>query len=275
MTQQLRNLKYFLFFFVMIFVKTGEEIELLRESNRLVGMTLGEMAKHIRPGISTLELDRIAEEFIRDHGAEPGFLGYGGFPNTLCISVNDVVVHGIPSEKCVLQEGDIVSIDCGTLKNGFYGDSAYTFEVGEVDEEIRKLLRVTKESLYKGIGKAVAGMRTGDIGHAVQSHCEAEGYSVVREMVGHGVGHDLHEEPQVPNYGRQGQGVKLKEGMVIAIEPMINLGKRHIYQEADGWTIRTRDKKPAAHFEHTVAVGKNGADILSTFEYVEQVLHKS
>ena len=256
----------------MIFVKTGEEIELLRESNRLVGMTLGEMAKHIRPGISTLELDRIAEEFIRDHGAEPGFLGYGGFPNTLCISVNDVVVHGIPSEKCVLQEGDIVSIDCGTLKNGFYGDSAYTFEVGEVDEEIRKLLRVTKESLYKGIGKAVAGMRTGDIGHAVQSHCEAEGYSVVREMVGHGVGHDLHEEPQVPNYGRQGQGVKLKEGMVIAIEPMINLGKRHIYQEADGWTIRTRDKKPAAHFEHTVAVGKNGADILSTFEYVEQVL---
>ena len=241
----------------MIFVKTGEEIELLRESNRLVGMTLGEMAKHIRPGISTLELDRIAEEFIRDHGAEPGFLGYGGFPNTLCISVN------------------IVSIECGTLKNGFYGDSAYTFEVGEVDEEIRKLLRVTKESLYKGIGKAVAGMRIGDIGHAVQSHCEAEGYSVVREMVGHGVGHDLHEEPQVPNYGRQGQGVKLKEGMVIAIEPMINLGKRHIYQEADGWTIRTRDKKPAAHFEHTVAVGKNGADILSTFEYVEQVLHKS
>ena len=259
----------------MIFVKTGEEIELLRESNRLVGMTLGEMAKHIRPGISTLELDRIAEEFIRAHGPEPGFLGYGGFPNTLCISVNDVVVHGIPSEKCVLQEGDIVSIDCGTLKNGFYGDSAYTFEVGEVDEEIRKLLRVTKESLYKGIGKAVAGMRIGDIGHAVQSHCEAEGYSVVREMVGHGVGHDLHEEPQVPNYGRQGQGVKLKEGMVIAIEPMINLGKRHIYQEADGWTIRTRDKKPAAHFEHTVAVGKNGADILSTFEYVEQVLHKS
>ena len=275
MTQQLRNLKFFLLFCGMIFVKTGEEIDLLRESNRLVGMTLGEMAKHIRPGISTLELDRIAEEFIRDHGAEPGFLGYGGFPNTLCISVNDVVVHGIPSEKCVLQEGDIVSIDCGTLKNGFYGDSAYTFEVGEVDEEIRKLLRVTKESLYKGIGKAVAGMRIGDIGHAVQSHCEAEGYSVVREMVGHGVGHDLHEEPQVPNYGRQGQGVKLKEGMVIAIEPMINLGKRHIYQEADGWTIRTRDKKPAAHFEHTVAVGKNSADILSTFEYVEQVLHKS
>ena len=258
----------------MIFVKTGEEIELLRESNRLVGMTLGEMAKHIRPGISTLELDRIAEEFIRSHGAEPGFLGYGGFPNTLCISVNDVVVHGIPSEQCILKEGDIVSIDCGTLKNGFYGDSAYTFEVGEVDEEIRKLLRVTKESLYQGIEKAVAGMRIGDIGHAVQSYCEAAGFSVVRELVGHGVGRDLHEDPQVPNYGHRGQGVKLKEGMVIAIEPMICLGKRHIYQEADGWTIRTRDRKAAAHFEHTVAIGPNGADILSTFEDVEKERNK-
>ena len=259
----------------MIFLKTEEEIELLRESNLLVGMTLGEVAKHIRPGISTLELDKVAEEFIRSHGAVPGFLGYGGFPNTLCISVNEEVVHGIPSAGRILQEGDVVSIDCGTLKNGFYGDSAYTIEVGEVAEDVRKLLRVTKESLYKGIEKAVAGLRIGDIGHAVQSHCEANGFSVVREMVGHGVGHELHEDPQVPNYGRQGQGVKLKEGMVIAIEPMINLGKRHIYQEADGWTIRTRDKKPAAHFEHTVAVGKNGADILSTFEYVEQVLHKS
>ena len=258
----------------MIFVKTAEEIELLRESNQLVGKTLGEMAKHIRPGISTLELDRIAEEFIRAHDAEPGFKGYGGFPNALCISVNDVVVHGIPSAQCILKDGDVVSIDCGTLKNGFYGDSAYTFEVGEVDEEIRKLLRITKESLYKGIEKAIAGMRIGDIGHAVQSWCEAEGFSVVREMVGHGVGHDLHEDPQVPNYGRQGQGVKLKEGMVIAIEPMINLGKRHIYQENDGWTIRTRDKKPSAHFEHTVAVGRNGADILSTFEYVEMELNR-
>jgi len=257
----------------MIFVKTAEEIELLRESNRLVGKTLGEMARHIRPGISTLELDRIAEEFIRDHGAEPGFKGYDGFPGALCISVNDVVVHGIPSADCVLKEGDIVSIDCGTLKNGFYGDSAYTFEVGEVAEDIRKLLQVTKESLYKGIEKAVVGMRIGDIGHAVQSWCEAGGYSVVRELVGHGVGHDLHENPQVPNYGRQGQGVKLKEGMVIAIEPMINLGERYIYQEEDGWTIRTRDKKPAAHFEHTVAVGKKGADILSTFEYVEKELN--
>ena len=247
----------------MIFVKTGEEIELLRESNRLVGMTLGEMAKHIRPGISTLELDRIAEEFIRDHGAEPGFLGYGGFPNTLCISVNDVVVHGIPSEKCVLQEGDIVSIDCGTLKNGFYGDSAYTFEVGEVDEEIRKLLRVTKESLYKGIGKAVAGMRIGDIGHAVQSHCEAEGYSVVREMVGHGVGHDLHEEPQVPNYGRQGQGVKLKEGMVIAIEPMINLGRADVAWEDDEWTVVTMDGSLSAHYENTILITDGEPEILT------------
>ena len=254
----------------MIFVKTAEEIELLRESNQLVGKTLGELAKHIRPGISTLELDRIAEEFICSHGALPGFKGYGGFPNTLCISVNDVVVHGIPSAKCILKEGDIVSVDCGTLKNGFYGDSAYTFEVGEVSEEVRKLLRVTKESLYKGIEKVMAGMRVGDIGHAVQSWCEASGFSVVREMVGHGVGRDLHEEPQVPNYGRQGQGVKLQEGMVIAIEPMINLGKRYVFQDNDGWTIRTRDKKPAAHFEHTVAVGKKGADILSTFEFIEQ-----
>lgn len=256
----------------MIFLKTGEEIELLRESNQLVGMTLGELAKHVRPGISTLELDRIAEEFIRDHGAEPGFLGYEGFPNTLCVSVNDVVVHGIPSAKCILEEGDIVSIDCGTLKNGFYGDSAYTFEVGEVREEIRQLLRVTKESLYKGIEKAVAGLRIGDIGYAVQSHCEAHGYTVVREMVGHGVGKDMHEDPQVPNYGRRGQGIKLQEGMVIAIEPMINMGKRHIYQESDGWTIRTRDKLPAAHFEHTVAVGKQKADILSSFEFVEKAL---
>lgn len=258
----------------MIFFKTAEEIELLRESNLLVGMTLGEMAKHIRPGISTLKLDRIAEEFIRDHGAEPGFLGYDGFPNTLCISINDEVVHGIPSAERCLREGDVVSIDCGTLKNGFYGDSAYTFEVGEVKEEIRRLLQVTKESLYRGIEKAVAGLRIGDIGYAVQSYCEANGYSVVRELVGHGVGRDMHEEPQVPNYGKRGQGVKLTEGMVIAIEPMVNLGKRHVYQDADGWTIRTRDRMPAAHFEHTVAVGKQKADILSTFEFVEETLKK-
>ena len=188
----------------MISIKTDEEIELLRESNLLVGKTLGEMAKHIRPGVSTLELDRIADEFIRSHGAVPGFLGYGGFPNSLCISVNDVVVHGIPSADCVLKEGDVVSIDCGTLKNGYYGDSAYTFEVGRVDDEIHRLLVTTKESLYKGIEKAVAGLRIGDIGHAIQSYCESAGFSVVRELVGHGVGRNLHEDPQVPNYGRAG-----------------------------------------------------------------------
>ncbi len=256
----------------MISIKTDEEIELLRESNLLVGKTLGEMAKHIRPGVSTLELDRIADEFIRSHGAVPGFLGYGGFPNSLCISVNDVVVHGIPSADCVLKEGDVVSIDCGTLKNGYYGDSAYTFEVGRVDDEIHRLLVTTKESLYKGIEKAVAGLRIGDIGHAIQSYCESAGFSVVRELVGHGVGRNLHEDPQVPNYGRAGQGIKLKEGMVIAIEPMINLGERHVYIEEDGWTIRTRDRKPSAHFEHTLAIRKHGVDILSSFDFVEQEL---
>lgn len=230
------------------------------------------MAKHIRPGVSTLELDRIADEFIRSHGAVPGFLGYGGFPNSLCISVNDVVVHGIPSADCVLKEGDVVSIDCGTLKNGYYGDSAYTFEVGRVDDEIHRLLVTTKESLYKGIEKAVAGLRIGDIGHAIQSYCESAGFSVVRELVGHGVGRNLHEDPQVPNYGRAGQGIKLKEGMVIAIEPMINLGERHVYIEEDGWTIRTRDRKPSAHFEHTLAIRKHGVDILSSFDFVEQEL---
>ncbi|WP_251622222.1 type I methionyl aminopeptidase [Odoribacter lunatus] len=256
----------------MILLKTAEEIELLRESNLLVGMTLGELAKHIRSGISTLELDKIAEEFIRDHGAEPGFLGYDGFPNTLCISINEEVVHGIPSKKRFLEEGDVVSIDCGTVKNGFYGDSAYTFEVGEVKPEVRRLLQTTREALYKGIEKAVVGLRVGDIGYAVQSYCEGNGYSVVRELVGHGVGRDMHEEPQVPNYGKRGQGSKLLEGMVIAIEPMINLGKRHVYQDVDGWTIRTRDRMPSAHFEHTVAVGKNKADILSSFEFVEKEL---
>lgn len=256
----------------MISIKTDEEIELLRESNLLVGKTLGEMAKHIRPGVSTLELDRIADEFIRSHGAVPGFLGYGGFPNSLCISVNDVVVHGIPSADCVLKEGDVVSIDCGTLKNGYYGDSAYTFEVGEVDDDVHRLLVTTKESLYKGIEMAVAGLRIGDIGHAIQSYCEAAGFSVVRELVGHGVGRDLHEDPQVPNYGRVGQGIKLKEGMVIAIEPMINLGARYVFIEEDGWTIRTRDRKPSAHFEHTLAIRKHGVDILSSFDFVEQEL---
>ena len=258
----------------MVSIKSEEEIELLRESNLLVGMTLGEIAKHIRPGITTLELDRIAEEFIRSHGAVPGFLNYDGYPYTLCISLNEVVVHGLPSEKCILKEGDIVSVDCGTLKNGFYGDSAYTFEVGKVSDEIHELLETTKESLYKGIEKAVAGMRVGDIGYAVQSYCEARGYAVVRELVGHGVGRYLHEEPPVPNYGRRGQGVLLKEGMVIAIEPMIARGERYVYLDDDGWSVRTRDGKPCAHFEHTIAIRKGEADILSSFEYVERVLEQ-
>ena len=258
----------------MISIKSEEEIELLRESNLLVGMTLGEIAKHIRPGITTLELDRIAEAFIRSHGAVPGFLNYDGYPYTLCISLNEVVVHGLPSEKCILKEGDIVSVDCGTLKNGFYGDSAYTFEVGKVSDEMHELLETTKESLYKGIEKAVAGMRVGDIGYAVQSYCEARGYAVVRELVGHGVGRDMHEEPPVPNYGRRGQGVLLKEGMVIAIEPMIARGERYVYLDDDGWSVRTRDGKPCAHFEHTIAIRKGKADILSSFEYVERVLEQ-
>lgn len=255
----------------MIYLKTDEEIELLRESNMLVAKTLGEVAKLIKPGVTTLELDKRAEEFIRDNGGIPGFLNYQGFPNTLCTSVNEQVVHGIPN-KMPLKEGDIVSVDCGVLKNEFYGDSAYTFGIGEVSQEVRELLKTTKESLYKGIEMAVVGNRLGDIGYAVQKHSEGKGYSVVREMVGHGVGKNLHESPEVPNYGRRGHGILLKPGMVIAIEPMINLGKRNILQENDGWTIRTIDKKVSAHFEHTIAVGKNEADILSSFKFVEEVL---
>ena len=255
----------------MIYLKTDEEIELLRESNLLVGMTLGELAKWIAPGITTLKLDKIAEEFIRDHGAVPGFLGYGGFPNTLCVSVNEQIVHGLPSNY-ELKDGDIVSIDCGTVKNGFNGDSAYTLCVGEVAYDVRRLLKTTKESLYLGIEQAVEGKRVGDISNAVQTYCEKKGYSVVRELCGHGVGKRLHEDPEVPNYGRRGCGPLLKSGMVIAIEPMINLGSRNIVIERDGWTTRTRDRKPSAHFEHTVAVREGKADILSSFKYVEEVL---
>ncbi len=255
----------------MIYLKTDEEIELLREANLLVGMTLGEVAKWIKPGISTLRLDAIAEEFIRDHGAIPGFKGYGGFPSTICASVNDKVVHGFPSEY-ELREGDIISVDCGAVKNGFNGDSTYTFCVGEVAPEVLALLKTTKESLYVGIEHAVAGKRLGDISESIQSYCEARGYSVVREMCGHGVGRHLHEDPEVPNYGRRGTGPLLKNGMVIAIEPMINLGKRHIVIERDGWTTRTRDGKPSAHFEHTIAIRPGKADILSSFAYVEEVL---
>ncbi|MFO8000231.1 MAG: type I methionyl aminopeptidase [Marinilabilia sp.] len=256
----------------MIYFKTKEEIELLRESNMLVAKTHGEIAKWVAPGVTTMKLDQIAEEFIRDHGGVPAFLNYQGFPNSLCTSVNDQVVHGIPN-KTPLKDGDIVSVDCGVLLNGYYGDSAYTYGIGDVSSDAASLMEVTRASLYKGIEQAVEGKRIGDIGYAVQTHAESHGYSVVREMVGHGVGKSLHESPEIPNYGRRGNGPKLKEGMVIAIEPMINLGKRHIFQEADGWTIRTKDRKVSAHFEHTVSVGKNEADILSSFKFVEEVLH--
>ena len=257
----------------MELVKTEEEIELIRESSLLVGKTLAEVAKLIKPGVKTITLDRVAEEFIRDHGAVPGFKGYNGFPYTLCVSVNDHVVHGFPSERELI-EGDIVSVDCGTLKNDFYGDSAYTFAVGEVDENILNLLQRTKESLYKGIEKALAGNRIGDIGNAIQVYVEGYGYSVVRDLVGHGLGRNLHEKPEVPNFGRKGIGPILKNGMVLAIEPMINLGTRKVVMEKDGWTFRTADRLPSAHFEHDVVIRKGQAEILSTFEYIEEVLNK-
>jgi methionyl aminopeptidase len=255
----------------MIYLKTDEEIELMRESNLLVSKTHAELAKIIEPGITTLKLDAIAESFIRDHKAEPAFLGYNGFPNTLCVSVNDTVVHGIPSDY-VLREGDIVSIDCGVYKNGYYGDSAYTFAVGSISNDVKNLLSTTKESLFLAIESAIAGNRIGDIGYAVQSFCEKKSYSVVREMVGHGIGKKLHEKPEVPNYGQKGRGILLKHGMVLAIEPMINMGKKDIFVEKDGWTIRTKDGKPSAHFEHTVAIKKSGVDVLSDFSFIEEVL---
>ena len=257
----------------MIYLKTAEEIELLRENNLLVSATLAEVGKHVRPGVSTLELDKLAEEFIRSHGAEPGFLGYGGFPNTLCMSVNEEVVHGIPSAKRILKEGDVLSVDCGTLMKGFYGDSAYTFAVGEIAPEVADLLRVTKEGLYKGVAQAKAGNRVGDVASAVQEHAERHGYSVVRELVGHGLGRKMHEEPEVPNYGARGRGPLLKEGMVICIEPMINMGARYVVFERDGWTVRTRDRKPSAHFEFAVAVGKEGPDVLTDFGVIEQAIN--
>jgi methionyl aminopeptidase len=219
-------------------------------------------------------LDRVAEEFIRDHDAIPGFKGYEGFPATLCTSLNEQVVHGIPDGR-ELKDGDIISIDCGVIKNGFYGDSAYTFLVGEVQEETRQLLIRTRESLYKGIDMAQAGKRIGDIGHAIQQHVESFGYSVVRDLVGHGIGRHLHEKPEIPNYGKRGEGIKLKEGMTICIEPMINLGTRMVYQEKDGWTIRTVDMKPSAHYEHTVVVRKDKCEILSTFQYIEEVIQNT
>lgn len=255
----------------MIYYKTKEEIEIQRQSCLLVGKTLAEVAKLIKPGVTTSHLDKIAEEFIRDNEAIPGFKGLYDCPSTLLCSVNDAVVHGLPTDK-PLENGDIVSVDCGVLMNEFYGDSAYTFEIGEVSEEIKKLLEVTKESLTFAIQNAVAGKRIGDIGYAVQNHAEQNGFGVVREMVGHGLGKSLHEKPEVPNYGRRGKGLMLKEGLVIAIEPMINMGTRDIVQDKDGWTIKTKDGKPSAHFEHDVVVMKGKADVLSTFEYIEEVL---
>ena len=255
----------------MIYLKTDEEIELLRAANQIVARTLAEVAKVIAPGVTTLKLDTIAEEYIRSQGAVPGFKGYGGFPGTLCVSVNENVVHGIPSNYA-LREGDIVSVDCGAVKDGYNGDSTYTFCVGEVDEEVKRLLRTTKESLYIGIEHAVEGNRIGDIGHAIQEYCEKRGYGVVREMCGHGVGRKLHEDPDVPNYGRKGTGPLIKNGMVIAIEPMINMGSKNIVIERDGWTTRTKDRKPSAHYEHTIAIHHGKLDILSSFQYVEEVL---
>lgn len=248
----------------------------MRRANQLVGKTLGELAKHIKPGVTTLQLDKIADEFIRDHGAVPTFKNfpnpYGApFPASICTSVNDAVVHGVPSDEDVLKDGDIVSIDCGTLLDGFNGDSAYTFCVGEVSDEVKKLLKTTREALYLGIENAVGGRHVGDISCAVQDHCEKEGYGVVRELTGHGIGREMHEDPQVPNYGRRGNGILLKAGMCIAIEPMITMGNRSIYMMPDRWTIRTRDGKPAAHFEHTIAIRQGKAEILSTFEEIENI----
>jgi len=253
----------------MVHYKSKAEVDLIRESSLLVSKTLAEVAKIVRPGISTLDLDKIAEEFILDNGATPSFKGFQDFPFACCISVNDAVVHGFPT-KALLKEGDIVTVDVGVYKNRYHGDSAYTFAVGEISPAVQKLLNVTKESLYRGIEKAVHGNRVGDIAFAIQQFTEREhGYGVVRELVGHGIGRGLHEEPQVPNYGKRGTGPKLKEGMVIAIEPMINLGTKNVYHDKDGWTIRTEDGKPAAHFEHTICIQRGKADILSSFVEIE------
>ena len=256
----------------MIFIKTQEEVELIRKSSLLVAKAHAEVAKMIQPGVTTLQLDKKAEEFIRDNGGTPAFKGYNGFPNTLCVSPNEQVVHGIPNDN-PLEDGSILSVDCGVLMNGFYGDSAYTYSIGEIDEETKLLLQITKESLYKGIEQAVEGKRVGDVSYAIQQPAEANGYGDVRDLVGHGVGESLHESPEVPNYGKRGNGPKLQDGMVIAIEPMINLGDRKIKQHSDGWTITTLDNKPSAHFEHTIAIRKGKADILSSFEYIEEVLN--
>lgn len=253
----------------MILLKTKEEIELIRDSALLVGKTLAEVGRHICPGVTTAYLDKIGEQFIRDNGGIPLCKGYEGFPAALCISVNDVVVHGIPGD-IFIKEGDNVSVDCVIELNGYVGDSAYTFAVGEVSPEMQRLMKVTKEALYLGLEKCKEGNRVGDISHAVQMHCEKNGYSVVRELCGHGVGFKMHESPNVPNYGVPGTGPLLKEGMVIAVEPMVCMGSKNVkFSSEDGWTCRTKDGKPAAHYEHTVAIGKKGPEILSSFDFIE------
>lgn len=253
----------------MIHYKTSEEVEKIKQSADILGRAHGEIAKHVKKGVKTSFLDKVAEEFIRDHGAVPSFKGYNGFPSSLCISVNEVVVHGFPSEY-ELKDGDIISVDCGVFHQGFHSDSAYTYPIGEVPPSVLALLTVTKDSLYLGIEQAVFGNRVGDIGHAIQKFVEAKGYTVVRELVGHGLGRKLHEAPEVPNYGKKGSGPLLKQGMVIAIEPMINLGTRNIVQEKDGWTIRTADRKPSAHYEHTIAIFEDRTEVLTTHKYIEE-----
>lgn len=257
----------------MIYIKTDAEVELLREANQLVSKTLAKVAAHIRPGVTTLQLDAIAEEFIRDHGALPGFKGYAGFPNTLCTSVNDEVVHGIPSDY-ELRDGDIISVDCGVILNGWNGDSAYTFAVGEVKPEVLRLMEYTRASLEAGAREAIAGNRIGDISYAVQTKAESGGYSVVRTLVGHGIGKHLHEGPEVPNFGKRGSGTRLDRNLVICIEPMINMGTKNTRVQSDGWTVRTGDGKPSAHYEYAVAVREGKPDLLTTFEYIEEVLLK-
>ena len=255
----------------MIKIKTNAEIELIRESALLVSKTLGMLTNEVKPGVTTLYLDKLAEEFIRDHGGIPGFLGLYGFPNTLCMSPDAQVVHGIPNDT-PLEDGSIISIDCGVLMNGYYGDHAYTFEVGEVDQDTKKLLQITKESLYEGIRSFKLGKRVGDVGHAIQTYVEKHGYGVVRELVGHGLGKEMHEDPQMPNYGRKGHGKKFKNGMVVAIEPMINMGTHKIQQLKDGWTILTEDRKPSAHFEHDIALVDGKPELLSTFKYIYKAM---
>lgn len=255
----------------MIHLKSIDEIRLMKQSAQLVSKTLGMLAKEIQPGVTTLHLDKLAHDFIKDHGGQPAFLGYGGFPFSLCISPNDQVVHGFPTNDPI-KEGDVLSVDCGAILNGFVGDHAYTFEIGEVKPEVKKLLKVTKESLYKGIEQCIRGKRIGDISNAIQVHCEKEGYGVVRELVGHGLGRTMHEDPQVPNYGRKGSGKVIKDGLTIAIEPMTNLGTERVKFHGDGWTVTTLDNLPSAHFEHDVAVVNGKPVLLSTFQYIYEAL---